>query len=276
MARASTPSTSSRPRSSTSSSAVARRPRSGSATSRASTSADSSSGSRSATSTARGRRSSPRSSTTSRSRSAPRALASRHRARQPGVPPGRGDARLHAPDLRPRDRPRGAGDGGPLLAGARDVRRGASATARPPRATDPPRMPADYRFLTTWLFESPRERVWDAIFDQNAWPSWWRGVEAVTELAPGDDTGVGSHSRLVWRSKLPYDLVFGRRRGRWRSPADRGRRLRRAQRHRALAAVRAGRGHRGALRVERAHDEAVDERAGAAAGRRSSRGTTTG
>ena len=69
-------------------------------------------------------------------------------------------------------------------------------------------MAVDYRFLTTWLLESPREPVWDVIFDQNAWPSWWRGVEDVIELDPGDEIGVGSHSRLTWRSKLPYDLVF--------------------------------------------------------------------
>ena len=30
----------------------------------------------------------------------------------------------------------------------------------------------------------------------------------MVELQPGDETGVGSHSRLTWRSKLPYDLVF--------------------------------------------------------------------
>jgi uncharacterized protein YndB with AHSA1/START domain len=69
-------------------------------------------------------------------------------------------------------------------------------------------MAKQYRFLTTWLLESPREPVWDAIFAQRAWPSWWRGVRDVVELDPGDETGVGSHSRLTWRSKLPYDLVF--------------------------------------------------------------------
>ncbi|MEK6276662.1 MAG: SRPBCC family protein [Actinomycetota bacterium] len=67
---------------------------------------------------------------------------------------------------------------------------------------------ADYRFLTTWLLDADRERVWDAIHDQKSWPGWWRGVEDVIELEPGDDDGLGSHSRLTWRSKLPYDLVF--------------------------------------------------------------------
>jgi uncharacterized protein YndB with AHSA1/START domain len=67
---------------------------------------------------------------------------------------------------------------------------------------------ADYRFLTTWLLETEREPVWEAIFDQRSWPSWWRGVKDVVELDPGAADGVGSHSRLTWRSKLPYDLVF--------------------------------------------------------------------
>lgn len=69
-------------------------------------------------------------------------------------------------------------------------------------------MTTEYRFLSAWLLEAPREPVWDAIYDQRSWPSWWRGVKEVIELDPGDETGVGSHSRLTWRSRLPYDLVF--------------------------------------------------------------------
>lgn len=69
-------------------------------------------------------------------------------------------------------------------------------------------MAAQYHFLTTWLLGGPREPIWEAIFDQKAWPRWWRGVEDVVELEPGDEDGVGSHSRLTWRSKLPYTLAF--------------------------------------------------------------------
>lgn len=69
-------------------------------------------------------------------------------------------------------------------------------------------MATQYRFLTTWLLDSPREPVWDVIFDQRSWPRWWRGVREVVEIDPGDADGVGSHSRLTWRSRLPYDLVF--------------------------------------------------------------------
>ena len=69
-------------------------------------------------------------------------------------------------------------------------------------------MGAEYQFLTTWLLESRREPVWEAIYDSEAWPGWWRGVKRAERLAPGDEDGVGSHSRLTWRSKLPYALVL--------------------------------------------------------------------
>jgi hypothetical protein len=66
----------------------------------------------------------------------------------------------------------------------------------------------EYAFLTTWLLESPRQPVWDAIYDQASWPSWWRGVEEAEELKPGDENGVGTVSRLVWKSLLPYRVEF--------------------------------------------------------------------
>jgi uncharacterized protein YndB with AHSA1/START domain len=67
---------------------------------------------------------------------------------------------------------------------------------------------AEYRFLTTWLLDSPREPVFDALYDQAAWPSWWRGVEEAAELSPGDDAGVGTIARMVWKSMLPYRIEF--------------------------------------------------------------------
>jgi uncharacterized protein YndB with AHSA1/START domain len=66
----------------------------------------------------------------------------------------------------------------------------------------------DYRFLTTWLIDAPREDVFQAIWDSERWPSWWRGVESVVTLEKGDDEGVGSLGRYVWRSRLPYRLEF--------------------------------------------------------------------
>src|SRR5207344_3452743 len=76
-----------------------------------------------------------------------------------------------------------------------------------PQLTSPHPM-ADYSFLTTWLLDSPREPVWEAIYDQARWPEWWRGVEEATEVRPGEDGGVGSVARMVWKSLLPYRVEF--------------------------------------------------------------------
>jgi uncharacterized protein YndB with AHSA1/START domain len=67
---------------------------------------------------------------------------------------------------------------------------------------------ADYRFLTTWLLDAPRERVFEALYDQANWPQWWRGVEEAIELRGGEDDGVGTVSRMVWKSLLPYRVGF--------------------------------------------------------------------
>ena len=67
---------------------------------------------------------------------------------------------------------------------------------------------AEYRFLTTWLLEAPRERVWDAIYESERWPEWWRGVLEADKVEEGDETGVGQYGRYVWKSKLPYRLEF--------------------------------------------------------------------
>jgi uncharacterized protein YndB with AHSA1/START domain len=68
---------------------------------------------------------------------------------------------------------------------------------------------AQYSFLTTWLLDSPREPVFEAIYDQARWPRWWRGVEEAEELRPGNgDDGVGTVARMVWKSLLPYRVEF--------------------------------------------------------------------
>ncbi|HEY7151094.1 MAG TPA: SRPBCC family protein [Solirubrobacterales bacterium] len=65
-----------------------------------------------------------------------------------------------------------------------------------------------YEFLTTWCLEAPREPIWDAIWDAERWPQWWRGVVAARTMAEGEDDGVGQIGRYTWRSRLPYDLDF--------------------------------------------------------------------
>jgi len=67
---------------------------------------------------------------------------------------------------------------------------------------------AEYRFCTLWRVAAPLEDVWDIIYDVRSWPQWWRGVEQVLELAPGDDLGVGARQRYIWQGVLPYRLSF--------------------------------------------------------------------
>lgn len=65
-----------------------------------------------------------------------------------------------------------------------------------------------YRFVTVWRIEAPIEAVCDAISHSLSWPRWWRNVERVDELDPGDARGIGSVRRYTWRGRLPYRLTF--------------------------------------------------------------------
>ena len=66
----------------------------------------------------------------------------------------------------------------------------------------------EYRFLTIWRIEAPIEAVCEAIYQSLIWPQWWRNVERVEELAPGDAQGIGNVRRYSWRGRLPYRLTF--------------------------------------------------------------------
>jgi uncharacterized protein YndB with AHSA1/START domain len=67
---------------------------------------------------------------------------------------------------------------------------------------------AKYEFLTTWCVDAPIEDVFDALRESAAYPRWWKGVQSVEVLQPGDETSVGEVDRFTWRSVLPYSLVF--------------------------------------------------------------------
>lgn len=67
---------------------------------------------------------------------------------------------------------------------------------------------AEFSFISVWRIEAPLPRVCDAISQCQQWPQWWKGMEDVEMLAPGDAVGIGSLRRLTWRGKLPYRLVF--------------------------------------------------------------------
>lgn len=69
-------------------------------------------------------------------------------------------------------------------------------------------LPAEYRFLSTWLLACERERVWDAIHESEEWPRWWRGVVSAQRLAAGDAHGIGQRGRYIWRGAVPYRVEF--------------------------------------------------------------------
>ncbi len=65
-----------------------------------------------------------------------------------------------------------------------------------------------FHFVTVWRIESPLDPVWDAIYHFDDWPKWWKGVLRMDVVAPGDANRIGRRTRQVWKSKLPYKLVF--------------------------------------------------------------------
>ncbi len=67
---------------------------------------------------------------------------------------------------------------------------------------------AEYRFLTTWVLDADPHEVWNAIYDTESWPEWWRGIEDVQKLREGDENGVGAVYRHRWRSRMPYTVEF--------------------------------------------------------------------
>jgi len=67
---------------------------------------------------------------------------------------------------------------------------------------------AEYDLTTLWHFDASVEAVWDAIVDAEGWHRWWRGVESVVTLAPGDASGLGAERRYVFKSVLPFRLTF--------------------------------------------------------------------
>jgi hypothetical protein len=70
---------------------------------------------------------------------------------------------------------------------------------------------APYALLTRWRIDAPIERVWETLQAPEAWPRWWRYVEAVALVERGDAAGVGALRRFTWSSRLPYSLTFDMR-----------------------------------------------------------------
>jgi hypothetical protein len=68
-----------------------------------------------------------------------------------------------------------------------------------------------FDLVTDWRFGTPRQAVWRELMAPEQWPSWWRAVIAVEQLAAGDHNGVGALRRITWRTALPYTITFDMR-----------------------------------------------------------------
>lgn len=68
-----------------------------------------------------------------------------------------------------------------------------------------------YKLVSHWHFVAPIECIWDALYEVEAWPKWWKYVLAVEEQQRGDAAGVGAVRRYTWGSRLPYRLSFSMR-----------------------------------------------------------------
>jgi uncharacterized protein YndB with AHSA1/START domain len=77
---------------------------------------------------------------------------------------------------------------------------------------------AQYEFVSIWYLTAPIWTVWHTISQPWHWPTWWRGLQRVEQLAPGEANGLGSTYRFVWKGPLPYRLTLSIRIIRVESP----------------------------------------------------------
>lgn len=81
--------------------------------------------------------------------------------------------------------------------------------ARPPRKQHMSQHPSHHFDLVShWRLDAPREQVWSALSQPEAWPRWWPYVREVQTLRGGDGQGVGSVRRIRWATRLPYEIVI--------------------------------------------------------------------
>lgn len=67
---------------------------------------------------------------------------------------------------------------------------------------------AHYHFVTIWQIDAPLNQVWEALIHSEQWPSWWKAVEQVVELEPGQPNGIDNIRRYTWKTPLSYKLTF--------------------------------------------------------------------
>lgn len=70
----------------------------------------------------------------------------------------------------------------------------------------------DYEFVTRWEVEATPEEVFAILEDAASLPRWWPSVYLeVTEVEPGDASGVGRVTSFFTKGWLPYTLRWSAR-----------------------------------------------------------------
>lgn len=69
----------------------------------------------------------------------------------------------------------------------------------------------DFSLTSIWLIPAPVEDVWSCLVETDAWPNWWKYVEAVEETAPGEPSGLNNIRHYYWHTCLPYCLTLSLR-----------------------------------------------------------------
>ena len=67
------------------------------------------------------------------------------------------------------------------------------------------------------MLEADREQVWDAIYDSDSWPEWWRGVTRTERLARATRTASASAAFPVARETSVHRSL-----SRWSRPLSSG------------------------------------------------------
>ncbi len=66
-----------------------------------------------------------------------------------------------------------------------------------------------YHFVTKWFFQTPIERVWEAVvIDVEAYPTWWPGMKRTTIRSPEPRLQLGSVVDYEVKGSLPNILRF--------------------------------------------------------------------
>ncbi len=65
-----------------------------------------------------------------------------------------------------------------------------------------------FNLITTWKIPASIEACWFSILEVEAWPNWWKYVDKVIEIDPGEENGINNRHKYFWSTCLPYHLNF--------------------------------------------------------------------